>query len=248
MEEDNRFNIEEQPSKLRVYSTLFFKYIRPCVAELFGTTIFVFADLGGMNYISSTAFTHGLILFVLIAGTATVSGGHFNPAVTLALTIVRGLQPVLAPLYILSQLLGGIIGAGLARAAMSSKQYAKPLVVCTCLELISPGQGILAEALATSLLVFVVLMVAFDERNKSKFAPLAIGFTVTGGILAIGVISGGSMNPARSFGPAVVKNYWKHHYVYWVGPFLGSILSTLMYGFVFATPNQLWLPLREPIT
>lgn len=72
MEEDNRFNIEEQPSKLRVYSTLFFKYIRPCVAELFGTTIFVFADLGGMNYISSTAFTHGLILFVLIAGTATV--------------------------------------------------------------------------------------------------------------------------------------------------------------------------------
>ena len=62
-----------------------------------------------------------------------------------------------------------------------------------------------------------------------------------------GGISGASMNPARSFGPAVVRNYWEYHYVYWVGPILGSMFSTLMYGLFLASPNRLWLPLYEPV-
>ena len=62
-----------------------------------------------------------------------------------------------------------------------------------------------------------------------------------------GPISGASMNPARSFGPAIVRNYWKYHYIYWVGPALGSLIATLLYGLVLAEPDRLWLPLYEPI-
>ncbi|XP_046851395.1 aquaporin-8-like [Xenia sp. Carnegie-2017] len=239
MEEDHRFTIEEQPPRSQFESSLFFKYIRPCIAEMFGTILIVFTDicLGWSN-----ALAHGYLIFALIAATSSVSGGCFNPVVTLALTIFRGIQPVLAPLLVLSQILGGIIGAALARAGMSSENYKMNFGGVRILGAnINPGQGILAEALATSILVLVVLMVLLDERNKSKLAPLAIGLSVVGGILTNHSITGGSMNPVRSFGAAVVKNYWKHHYVYWVGPFLGGMLSTLMYGFVLASPNQLWL-------
>ncbi|XP_046851394.1 aquaporin-8-like [Xenia sp. Carnegie-2017] len=255
--EDHRFTIEEQPPRSQFESSLFFKYIQPCIAEMFGTILIVYIDICLGKY---SAFVHGYLIFALIAATSSVSGGCFNPVVTLALTIFRGIQPVLALLFIISQILGGIIGAALARAAMSSKDYKENLGGVRTLggvraldpystlhpyrtqgTDINPGQGILAEALATSILVLVVLMVLLDERNKSKLAPLAIGLSVVGGIAANLQITGGSMNPVRSFGAAVVKNSWKHHYVYWVGPFLGGMLSTLMYGFVLASPNQLWL-------
>ncbi|XP_028393979.1 aquaporin-8-like isoform X3 [Dendronephthya gigantea] len=246
MADDNNFQIEELPSLTRSYSRIFHKFVRPCIAELIATMFFVFMDVCSISIYA--AFTHGFILFVLVAATASVSGGHLNPAVTLGLTIVRGLPLILAPFYVLAQLLGGIIGAALARAAMSSSDYHNVTGGIHQLgENIDPGQGILAEAVATSILVLAVLMVAFDENNKSVLAPLAIGLSVAGGIFAIGNISGASMNPARSFGPALVRNSWKNHYVYWVGPIIGSLFSTLMYGLFLASPNKLWLPIHEPV-
>ncbi|XP_028393977.1 aquaporin-8-like isoform X2 [Dendronephthya gigantea] len=241
---------EEESSKSRSSpscSAVFSKFIRPCMAEFIGTMTFVFIDVCSVDG-HYAGFTHGFILFVNVAATATVSGGHLNPAVTLGLTIVRGLPLILAPFYVLAQLLGGIIGAALARAAMSSSDYHNVTGGIHQLgENIDPGQGILAEAVATSILVLAVLMVAFDENNKSVLAPLAIGLSVAGGIFAIGNISGASMNPARSFGPALVRNSWKNHYVYWVGPIIGSLFSTLMYGLFLASPNKLWLPIHEPV-
>ncbi|XP_028393976.1 aquaporin-8-like isoform X1 [Dendronephthya gigantea] len=233
----------------------YFKYfIQPLMAELIGVMFFVFVGVTCLSPIATeagqivAALAHGFILFVMVAITATASGGHLNPAVTLGLTIVRGLPLILAPFYVLAQLLGGIIGAALARAAMSSSDYHNVTGGIHQLgENIDPGQGILAEAVATSILVLAVLMVAFDENNKSVLAPLAIGLSVAGGIFAIGNISGASMNPARSFGPALVRNSWKNHYVYWVGPIIGSLFSTLMYGLFLASPNKLWLPIHEPV-
>ncbi|KAI6213517.1 hypothetical protein M3Y94_00159700 [Aphelenchoides besseyi] len=226
------------------------------MAEAIGPMMLVFfGSLSALksnsdNVLTHAAFAHGLVIFVMVNSLGHVSGGHFNPAVSLAAALAGKLHPYLVLPYWIVQLLGGFIGACLVRAVTQQTEFNAIMGGATIL---SPDdkwhQGLLAEAVLTFLLTFVVLNSAIDRDNV--LAPLAIGFSLTICIFGAGSISGASMNPARSLGPCVAANLfidnvdnlgnliWNYHYIYWVGPFLGAAISALIYRSFFARSGRL---------
>jgi aquaporin TIP len=214
---------------------------RPLVAEFIGT--FALTFVGGAaiinGYVGGTAtplidvaVAHGLILALLVSATMRVSG-HLNPAVTIGIAVTRRISPSTAVMYIVSQCLGAVVAAmalkalyptAAAQAARMGGQFVATHV--------STMQAISFEAIATFFLVFVVFGTAVDPKGP-KVGGFAIGLTIAADILAIGPATGGSMNPARSFGPAVVSGVFEGHLVYWIGPIAGAIVAGLVYDRVF---------------
>ena len=180
----------------------------------------------------NTALAHGLILALMVSATMRVSG-HLNPAVTAGFLVTRRIEPMMAVVYWIAQITGAIVAAYTLKAL-----YPPQLADVTRLG----GQAIAAdvsllqaiglEAIATFFLVFVVFGTAVDPRGP-KVGGFAIGLTVTAGILGIGPMTGGSMNPARSFGPAVVTHVFEGQAAYWIGPLLGGIVAALVYDKLF---------------
>lgn len=238
---------------------------RPVLAEMVGVTLFVFVGCCALisGNITSAALGHGLTIGLLIMGLGEISGGHFNPAVTLGVTLSGGLPLVLAPGYISGQIAGGILGASLVRGALPKGVYSDigggvhhlgniSTHDGSDFETVEPGWAILIEMVLTTVLVFTVLMSAVNPKTKTSLAPLAIGFAVAVDIMAGGMLTGASMNPARAVGPAIVAsavldNAWDYHYIYWVGPILGAILAALLYKFLFSSPNQRWIARSETL-
>jgi len=230
----------------------FLRAIRPCLAELVGVALFVFVGCLSVQDKSATsiALAHGVAIIVLISCFGHISGGHLNPAVTLGVTLSGGIGPLKALFYVISQLLGAVIGSCFVRLVLDT-QTVGPGHSTTVYALINGGahavnpnvsilSAILVEIFITSILVLTVLLTAVDEEGKVNLCPLYIGMAVIVGILAGFNCSGGSMNPARSFGPAVVLasgTAWVAHYVYWVGPGLGAVLAAVMYRTTFATAS-----------
>ncbi|XP_075687556.1 aquaporin-8 [Rhinoderma darwinii] len=207
-------------------------YVQPCLAELLGTTLFVFA--GCLSVIQNSpstgslqpALAHGLALGLTIAVLGGISGGHFNPAVSLGAFIIGGLNVILVVPYWICQLCGGMIGAALAKVLTLENNYlssggASFNVVSSDSQI---PRALGAEIIMTFFLVLAVCMGAINKKTSTPLAPFCIGFTVTVDILAGGAISGACMNPARAFGPAVVANFWEYHWIYWVGPMIGGLL------------------------
>uniref|UniRef100_A0A8D0H2R1 Aquaporin 8 n=1 Tax=Sphenodon punctatus TaxID=8508 RepID=A0A8D0H2R1_SPHPU len=154
------------------------------------------------------------------------SGGHFNPAVSLGAWLIGGLNLVLVIPYWISQLCGGLIGATLAKVMATPDRYVNTTGAAFT-GIVSDTQvpsALVGEIVMTMFLVLAVCMGAINEKTRTPLAPFCIGFTVTADILAGGGISGACMNPARAFGPALVASYWDYHWVYWVGPMVGSLL------------------------
>ncbi|XP_074519277.1 aquaporin-8a.1 [Halichoeres trimaculatus] len=217
-----------QTSKKRC---MFEKYVQPCLAELFGTGLFVFvgcasvvgnAEAGG---VIQPAVAHGLALGVLIMVFGQISGGHFNPAVSLMAYLCGGMELHLLLPYIMAQMLGGMAGAGLTKAIYPDSAYAASLGGSFAAAPEALAETTLAEVIMTTFLTTVVCMGAINTKTSSPWAPLCIGLTVTANICAGAVISGACMNPARAFGPAVVANHWDHHWIYWVGPLCGALVT-----------------------
>ncbi|KAK3091663.1 hypothetical protein FSP39_021648, partial [Pinctada imbricata] len=217
-------------------------YVRPSLAEFVGTALFVF--IGCMSSQTgdpvAIGLAHGLSIALLVVSFGNISGGHFNPVVTLGVTLSRALLPSVGVLYFVFQLLGGMLGAALARGVLPEETYKN---INGGTQVLGPnveaGWAVLTEGVLTFMLVLTVLLAAVDNKTKSSLAPLAIGFVVIVDIMAGGNVTGASMNPARSFGPAVVfspfisdgkPEVWTYHYVYWVGPAGGSIVSALVYS------------------
>ena len=213
---------------------------RHFVAEFVGTFALVF--VGGAAIMSgalqkapnltNVAFAHGIILAVLVSATMRISG-HLNPAVTLGFLAARRIEPVMAGVYLVAQLLAAMIAAYALKGL-----YPAAVVMATrlggqqvALE-ISMTQAIIFEAIATFFLVFVVFGTAVDPKAP-KIGGLAIGLTVAADIMAIGPLTGASMNPARSFGPAVASGVFEAQAVYWVGPIVGGIAAALLYDTLF---------------
>src|SRR5689334_18519583 len=193
-------------------------------AELVGTYALVTAGCGAIVVNSSTgalthlgiALTFGLFIMVMIAATGHLSGAHFNPAVTTAFALSRHFPWRDVPLYISAQLLGAVGGALTLRALFGSvANLGATLPAGTAF------QSFGLEILLTAVLMFVIISVATDTRAVGQLAALAIGATVALDALWGGPISGASMNPARSFGPALIVGVWQDHWVYWLGPLLG---------------------------
>jgi MIP family channel proteins len=180
----------------------------------------------------TVAVAHGLILAIMVTATMRISG-HLNPAVTLGFLATRRIEPMMAMLYIVGQLLGGAVAASALEGVFPHDVAVGARLGGQSLALdISFMKGIMLEAIATFFLVFVVFGTAVDP-HAPKVGGFAIGLTVTAGILAIGPLTGGSMNPARSFGPAVASGIFEAQAVYWIGPIVGGLAAALLYDALF---------------
>ena len=219
------------------------------IAEFVGAFTLIFIGAGAIIAFTSNpssnggivqiAIAHGLAIGVMVSALGHVSGGHFNPAVTIGMLATAKIRLKDAAGYIVAQLAGGVAAAGLLRwalpqtawkgAALGTPSVNYPLGV-------SNGQAVLIEAVLTFFLVWVVFASAVDpEGSFGKIAGLAIGFTIMMDILMGGSFTGAAMNPARAFGPALVGGYWTGWYVYWIGPIAGGVIAAALYdGLILA--------------
>ncbi|MGB5961564.1 MAG: MIP/aquaporin family protein [Coleofasciculaceae cyanobacterium] len=207
---------------------------REAYAEGIGTFILVFAGTGAVmvNKISGGAITHlgisfvfGAVVAALIYSVGHLSGAHFNPAVTLAFW-ASGFFPKRRVLpYILAQSVGAIAASSLLLIALGPVAQLGATLPLNDQWL----QSLVLETVLTFILMFVILGSGLDRRAPIGFAGLAIGLTVGLEAAFMGPITGASMNPVRSLGPALVGGIWQHHWIYWVAPILGAQLAVIVY-------------------
>jgi MIP family channel proteins len=195
---------------------------------------------GAPSGLLEVAFAHGLILAVMVSALMRISG-HFNPAVTIGLLVTRRIEPMMAALYVIAQVLGAIAAGYALKASVSDATFAATRGGGLTIALdVTAGQAFLLEAIATFFLVFVVYGTAVDLRGP-KIGGLAVGFVVAADILAIGPMTGGSMNPARSFGPAVASGIYEAQLLYLLAPLTGALIAALLYEYLFMRRG------REPV-
>jgi MIP family channel proteins len=180
------------------------------------------------------AFAHGIVLAVMVSATMHISGGHVNPAVTIGQLVARKIDAQNALLYIVSQLVGGIIGGVLLLASFPESAWAPVNLGTPDLAAgVGIGTGILVETILTFFLVFTVFATGVDKRGGGQIQGLAIGFVLIFDILAGGALTGASMNPARTLGTAAPIAFFPlSHLVYWIGPILGGIIAAIVYGYI----------------
>ena len=172
----------------------------------------------------------GLVIMAMIYATGHLSGAHINPAVTIAFTLTRHFPPRDAVAYVGAQLAGATAGALLLLAEWSSK----PAHLGATVPSVGSGSALVYEIVLSAFLMFVIIAVATDTRAVGAAAALAIGGTVGLDALFGGPITGASMNPARSFGPALASGTWTSFWVYVVGPIAGAALGAFAYQFIRA--------------
>ncbi|XP_051152526.1 probable aquaporin TIP2-2 [Andrographis paniculata] len=224
--------------------------LKAYVAEFISTLLFVFAGVGSAiayNKLTSNApldpaglvavaVCHGLALFVAVAIAANISGGHVNPAVTFGLAVGGQITLLTGLLYWIAQLLGSIVASFLLKLVTGG------LAIPThgLGDGIGAVEGLVMEVVVTFALVYTVYATAVDPGKGSIgiIAPIAIGLIVGANILAAGPFSGGSMNPARSFGPAVVSGNFAGIWIYWVGPLVGGAVAGIVYTYVYLHQDQ----------
>jgi aquaporin Z len=221
-------------------------------AEFIGTFVFVFIGAGAATIASLTgtgilpvAVATGLALAIMISAMGHISGGHFNPAVTIGAWVTGKVDTLRAPLYIVAQLAGAAAGAGLLRLCLSKRIWQPGNLGATLINPqaktfgFSTPKALLLEAIMTFALVLVVFATAIDERGTFKaIAGFGIGLVVTADILVGGILTGASMNPARSFGPALVIWKWTDFWVYILGPLAGAVIAAEVYWFLFLRPRE----------
>jgi aquaporin Z len=176
---------------------------------------------------------HAFLLFGLIVMFGVVSGGHFNPAVTLAALVIRRIRPLDGVIYMLAQLSGAVLGALLTKGLLLDEGRATHYGAAEVSGLLANNfAGSIVECVGTFVLVLVILTAVYSEKSVKEWAPLAIGTTL-GFIVMVGApLTGGAFNPARWFGPALVGNSFGDVWPYLVGPIVGALLAAAVYRFV----------------
>lgn len=210
-------------------------------SEAVGTFCMVFAAAGsamadgisgGAVTLLGAALASGLAVALVVHATGHISGAHINPAVTLGFALAGVLRVRDAVPYWAAQMAGAVIAAYCLRAMFGPVAYVGGHF---------PHGGNAAsfgmEIVITFTLMFVIMAVVTDRRAPAGTAALAIGAAVAVGILVAGTISGGSMNPARTFGPALASGNWAGHWLYWAGPIVGACLAAVSYGRLFPRPR-----------
>jgi MIP family channel proteins len=171
------------------------------------------------------ALVFGLVIMVMVYATGHLSGAHINPAVTLAFTLTRHFPARDAGAYVAAQVAGATAGALLLLAVWTDKPAGLGATVPT----VGTGSALVYEVVLTAFLMFVIMAVATDTRAVGAAAAIAIGGTVGLDALFGGPVTGASMNPARSFGPALAAGEWQMFWIYVVGPVLGAAAGALAY-------------------
>lgn len=216
--------------------------LRRAGAEFIGTFALVTAGCGAiMVNAQSGALTHvgialtfGFIITVMIAAVGHISGAHFNPAVTIAFAVTRHFLWREVVYYIVAQIVGAVLGAVTLRLLIGDIA-----ALGTTMPSGSALQSFGLEVLLTAVLMFVIISVATDTRAIGAPAALAIGFTVTLDALWGGPISGASMNPARSLGPALIAGIWEHQWLYLLAPIFGATIGAGLYQWIREPQNEL---------
>lgn len=216
------------------------------LAELIGTFLLVFFITSVVVLFLSTGeqasfgtdfavigLVHAFLLFGLIVMFGVVSGGHFNPAVTLAAAVIKRISPIDALIFMLAQLSGGVLGALLCKGLLLDEGRATHYGAATVSPILGSNfRGSIIEAIGTFCLVLVILAAVYSKKSVKDWAPLAIGTTLGFIVMVGGPLTGGAFNPARWFGPALVGNTWGGVWPYLVGPIVGSLLAAAVYRFV----------------
>ncbi|HEX9495687.1 MAG TPA: MIP/aquaporin family protein [Candidatus Limnocylindria bacterium] len=230
------------------------EHTRALLAEIAGTFMFVVIGAGAIVTASISAvpgtgllpiaLAHGLALAIAVSAFGAISGGHFNPAVTLGLAIARKHPWARVLTYWAAQLIGALLAGLILRlffdqylAAANATHLGTPTVAPA----VGAGLAVVIEAVLTLFLVWTVFGTAVSP-DAPKIAGFGIGLIVAADILIGGPLTGAAMNPARHFGPAVVSGYLDNVFVYWIGPFIGAALAGLSYRYVFGPPEE-----REPL-
>ncbi len=208
------------------------------VAEFTGTFALTFVGGAAIMMASHTnssaglvtvGLATGLIFAVMVSATMNVSGGHLNPSITIGMLVARRIAAPMAAVHIVAQLAGAVVAAYALKFGMPADVFNAVRGGGQSVALdITMSQAITLEAIATFFLMFVFYGTAVDARAP-KIGGLAIGLTIAADIMAIGPLTGASMNPARSFGPALATGVWEGQVVYWVGPILGAVAAALVW-------------------
>jgi len=214
------------------------------LAEFIGTFTFVFIGAGaatvvgngvGLPGITAIAFAHGLTIMVFAFAYGPVSGGHMNPAVTVGVLAAGAMRSGEAVGYIVSQVVGGIVGAlllravlGGAAAGLGTPALAHDLVLGAATLTVTASVGFVIEAVLAFFLVTVVLSTAVAGR-AGNLAPLAIGMTLTFNIIMAGALTGAAFNPARALGPMVATGNFADAWLYLIAPIVGAIVAAILH-------------------
>ncbi|CAG9575849.1 unnamed protein product [Danaus chrysippus] len=232
-----------------ISKALLAEFIGNLLLNLFGCGACINIAQGseGVPDIVLIALAFGLAVFAIVSAIGHVSGGHVNPAVTVGMAATGRVKPVRAVLYIIAQCAGAAAGSGLLKA-FTPEAVAGKLGVTALGKNVTPLQGFGIEFFLGFVLVFVVFGVCDPNKSDSKStAPLAIGLTVTLGHLLAVDYTGSAMNPARSFGSALVASDWADHWVYWAGPICGGVAASLLYSHGLAAPPEAAPPRYRPV-
>lgn len=192
------------------------------------------ASYGGALGTVGVALVFGLVIMAMVYATGHLSGAHINPAVTIAFTLTRHFPLRDAALYVAAQLLGAAAAALLLLAIWPDQ----PAELGATLPSVGPGSALAYEVTMTAFLMFVIMAVATDTRAVGAAAAIAIGGTVGLDALFGGPVTGASMNPARSFGPALASGNWTELWIYAVGPVAGAAIGGLAYQLVRGEPPK----------
>jgi aquaporin NIP len=177
------------------------------------------------------ALVFGLVIMGMVYATGHLSGAHINPAVTLAFTLTRHFPPREAGAYIGAQLAGAVAAALLLLAVWPDQ----PAALGATVPSVGAGSALVYEVVLTAILMFVITAVATDTRAVGSGAAIAIGGAVGLDALFGGPVTGASMNPARSFGPALAAGEWQDLWVYAAGPLLGAAVGAITYQLIRGT-------------
>jgi aquaporin Z len=218
-------------------------YARRGIAEFIGAFALTFIGAGSIMVgagLVGIAFAHGLVIAVMASAVGHISGGHFNPAVTLGFLVARRMRAGLAVVYWIAQF-GGAVSAALLlwwiypSDAINGTKLGAPVLS----DRIGSGAGFVTEAIMTFFLVWVIFATAADPRGTFKsIAGLAIGLTITVDILMGGPLTGAAMNPARAFAPELVHNFWADAWIWYAGPFAGGAVAALLYEWLYLRPAR----------
>jgi MIP family channel proteins len=223
--------------------------LRGLMAELIATFTFVFMGIGavgaavgaGLSLINPfdtaglvvIALGHGLGIFLGIVVIGRITGAHLNPAVTIAAIVSGNIEIIRGFSFIVGQLGGAILASFL----LDKIVWGIDNLGVHGLN-VQSSDGLVIEVILTFILVFTIFATAIDKRGNAAWAPMAIGLVVFVDHLIAVPLTGASMNPARSLGPALIHGQWADHWVYWAGPIVGAIVAAVTYVLIFGTKDD----------
>ncbi|KAH0945278.1 hypothetical protein HN011_006915 [Eciton burchellii] len=223
------------------------------LAEAIGTAILVFVgcmgcvgSMGTSRTLMQISLAFGIAVMIAIQCVGHISGAHINPSITLAAVILGNKSLLLAGLYIVAQLSGSLIGYGLLKAItpqylLHDGNLTTADFFCTTdiNENLTATYGLAAEIFATGILVLFTCGI-WDSRNSNNSDSVAIrfGLCITALCLVFAPYTGCSLNPARTFGPALWNGYWRNHWIYWIGPITGATIAAMIYRCVFSSKTS----------